>query len=220
MLAADTAGRMPTHQPLLVGPQFATILAAAQRDNAWAFERLYTDIAPAVVCYLRLQGAEDPEDLVNEVLLGAFRGLGGFDGDETGWRTWVFAIAHRRLVDDRRKRSRRVATVALDSLQGWEPAGQAAEEDALGRIELARLRASCERLSPDQRDVVLLRLVADLSVEQVAEALGKSSGAVKSLQRRGLEALRRELQTPSQPAGVSRLASPAITRARCASPDT
>ncbi len=217
----DTGNKiMSSRQPLLLDGQFATILAAARRNNAWAFERLYTGIAPAVAGYLRLQGAEDPEDLVNEVLLGAFRGLAGFAGDETAWRTWVFAIAHRRLVDDRRKRSRRVSTASLECLGEWEPMDPGADGAALGRVELSRLRASCERLSPDQRDVVLLRLVADMSLEQVAEALGKSTGAVKALQRRGLDALRAELSQSQPRKGVSRMRSPAITRMRCVSPDT
>ena len=61
---------------------------------------------------------------------------------------------------------------------------------ALGRGEVL---AMCGRLAPDQRDVVLLRIVGDLSIEQVAEALGRSSGAIKQLQRRAFEHLRKEI---------------------------
>jgi RNA polymerase sigma-70 factor (ECF subfamily) len=49
-------------------------------------------------------------------------------------------------------------------------------------------------LAPDQREVLTLRVVGDLTVEQVADVLGKSRGAVKSLQHRGVAALRRRLQ--------------------------
>ena len=67
------------------------------------------------------------------------------------------------------------------------------ESDVLARLGPERVRSLLGELSPDQRDVLLLRIVADLTVEQVAEALGKAPGAVKQLQRQGLGALRRRL---------------------------
>jgi RNA polymerase sigma-70 factor (ECF subfamily) len=69
----------------------------------------------------------------------------------------------------------------------------AAAEDALARISDQRVMAVLETLSPDQKAVILLRVIGDLSLEQVAEVLGKRTGAIKQLQRRGLAALKREL---------------------------
>ena len=66
-----------------------------------------------------------------------------------------------------------------------------AEDDALRRLATDRVREVCSRLAPDQRDVVLLRILGELTVEQVAGMLAKSPGAVKQLQRRGFEAIRR-----------------------------
>ena len=62
---------------------------------------------PAVTGYLRLHGAVEPDDLASETFIGVFTGLAGFSGDEGALRAWVFTIAHRRLVDDWRRRSRR-----------------------------------------------------------------------------------------------------------------
>ena len=62
-----------------------------------------------------------------------------------------------------------------------------------------RVRNLCEALSPDQRDVILLRLVSDLTVDAIAEALDKTPGAVKALQRRALAALRQVLQRQGVP---------------------
>ena len=70
-------------------------------------------------------------------------------------------------------------------------AGGDAEEAALRTIGTDRAVALCARLAPDQREVVLLRILGDLTVDQVAEVLGKSPGAVKQLQRRAFEAIRR-----------------------------
>lgn len=187
-----------------LGAQFPGILEAARDGDGWALTRLYRALAPAVTGYLRVQGAGDPEDLTSEVFLGAFRGLGRFSGDEEGFRSWVFSIAHARLVDDRRRRARRVPTLSCEGLDWSSPGAPDASDEALARVGLEEVLVLCGRLAPDQRDVVLLRLAGDLSLEQVAAVLGKSSGAVKSLQHRGLQSLRRELAENLRPQGVSR----------------
>ncbi|HET9691131.1 MAG TPA: sigma factor, partial [Acidimicrobiales bacterium] len=96
--------------------QVETVVAAASTGAAWAFEALYRDFAPAVVGYLRLQGASDPDDLSSEVFLGAFRGITQFRGGHAEFKTWLFSIAHRRLIDDRRRRSRQESRMARAEL--------------------------------------------------------------------------------------------------------
>lgn len=180
---------------------FATLLGAAQAGGEWAYERLYRALAPAVAGYLRVQGAADPEDLTSEVFERAFSNLGRFQGGEAQFRSWVFTIAHNRLTDERRRAARRpvrvegdIADLAADNL----PTGDA-EDDAVRRLATERVRRVCEGLVPDQRDVLLLRMLAGLTVEDIAEALGKTPGAVKALQRRGLAAIRRQMQNQGVP---------------------
>ena len=141
--------------------------------------------------YLRGQGASDPDGLANDVFLRVFTNLRTFAGPEESFRSWVFAIAHNVLVDDRRRAARRpqMGDPPLAE-QAW---GGSTEAEALSRLGTARVERLLQELTPDQRDVLLLRIVADLTVEQVAEALDKPPGAVKQLQRRGLAALRRRL---------------------------
>lgn len=172
------------------GADFAEVLTAARANEAWAFQRLFDELARPVAGYLRMQGAREPDDLVNEVFLGVFSALGNFEGDEGQFRSWVFTIAHRRLTDERRRLGRR-PVVSDDSVA--DPMGGDAEHDALCSIGNERARELLGRLAPDQRDVLLLRIVADLTVERTAETLGKTLGAVKALQRRGLAALRTEI---------------------------
>jgi RNA polymerase sigma factor (sigma-70 family) len=176
-----------------IGHGFDGILQAARTGAPWALERLYQELSPAVLGYLRVQGAGDPEDLTNEVFLGVFRRIPSFNGSEDAFRSWVFTIAHSRLIDDRRRAGRR-PQIADDVHDRPDPAGGDAEHDALDRLSSQRVQALCERLVPDQRDVLLLRLMAGLTVESIADALGKSEGAVKALQRRGLANLRKILE--------------------------
>lgn len=184
-----------------MGTAFDRVLAAARADAGWAYERLYRELAPSVCGYLRVQGAREPEDLTSEVFLGAFHGLSGFCGTEDQFRSWVFTIAHRRLTDDRRRVSHRppMADAAGDGRDPGERIGGDVEEDALRRLSAARVRALCERLPHDQRDVLLLRLVSDMTVDAVAQTLGKTPGAVKALQRRGLTTLREVFTTEGVP---------------------
>ena len=73
------------------------------------------------------------------------------------------------------------------------------EDDALRSAGDERVRQMLARLAPEQRDVLLLRIVGDHTVEQVAEAVGKTPGAVKALQRRGLRALSKEISSGGVP---------------------
>jgi len=183
-----------------VGEEFDGILAAAQARSGWAFERLYHALAPAVAGYLRLQGSSEPEDGTNEVFLSVFTSIGSFQGDEEQFRSWLFTIAHRRLIDERRRRGRRPSLAEGDPATAPERRGGDVEEEALRRLSVDRVRQLCEQLAPDQRDVLLLRMVSGLSIEQAAEALGKSPTAVKALQRRAVGAVRRRFERE----GVSR----------------
>ena len=185
---------------MATGLPFDDVLAAAQAGAAWAFETLYRDLSPAVTGYLRLHGAVEPDDLASETFLGVFTGLGGFRGDEDALRAWVFTIAHRRLVDDWRRRSRRPQ--AADDDAGLDRhVGGDVEDDAFLQLGAQGVHRLCALLPDDQRTVVLLRVLGDLTVEQVGQVMGRSVASVKALQRRGLRALRDELENSSEGVG-------------------
>ncbi|MDP9404209.1 MAG: RNA polymerase sigma factor [Actinomycetota bacterium] len=181
------------------GEAFDAVLAAAQTGAPWALERIYRAFAPAVAGYLRTQGSGEPDDVTSEVFIGAFRTLSSFNGGEGQFRSWLFTIAHRRLLDERRQLGRRATIVDSWAETPDAPALHDAEGEAMQLMASQRVRRLCERLVADQRDVLLLRLVGGLTVEEVATALDKSSGAVKALQRRGLTALRKILESEGVP---------------------
>ena len=172
--------------------EFDDVLAAAQRGAPWAFERVWVALSPVVTGYLRTQGSQEPEDLTSEVFVAVLRNIGRFAGTEAGFRSWVFTIAHRRLLDERRTLGRR--PVFADIAEAADlPSGDDVEAAAERLQRTAWVREVCERLSPDQRDVLLLRLLGRLTVEEVAAAVGKTPVAVKALQRRGFRAIGRTL---------------------------
>jgi RNA polymerase sigma factor (sigma-70 family) len=162
---------------------------SAQRGESWALTEIWHRYSPAVMAYLRGRGVADAEDMTSEVFLQVFRRIDRFKGGEADLRTFVFSVAHARYVDDRRRLARRgvEAEFVAEAHDGIAPS---AESDAHTALGTERVRTLIEALVPDQRDVLLLRIVADLSLEQTAEVLGKTVGAVKSLQHRGLAVLR------------------------------
>jgi RNA polymerase sigma-70 factor, ECF subfamily len=176
-----------------LGYDFAEILGQAQAGSPPALQWLYESVAGRVCGYARLHGSTEPDDLTSETFLRVFDHLGEFAGDEAGFRSWVFTIAHRLLIDEHRRTERRPQSVELSQPMNESVPGGNAESDALHEIESTNVTDVLADLAPDQREVLTLRVVGDLTVEQTAEALGKSRGAVKSLQHRGVAALRRRL---------------------------
>lgn len=176
-----------------LGTNFESVLQAARLGADWAWTAIYRDLAPDVLRYVRVQGASEPEDVLGEAFLSVVRRLENFEGGESEFRAWVFTIARNSLIDAWRRDGRRpVDYVAPDTLP---PVGEtsSAEEDVLRRDSYDRVVATLSRLSAQQREVVFLRLVVGLSIEETARVLSNTTGAVKSLQSRGLAAIRREI---------------------------
>lgn len=174
-------------------PGFDAVLAAAKQGDGRAFEQLYAAFCGPVAGFVRSRGMHDPDGIVNEAFLGAFTGLATFTGDEAGFEAWLFRIARNKLADELRRRSREPAT--YDQNIAADLAGGDVEADALAALGDEWVQRRLDALTPDQRDVLLLRVVADLPVDQTAEVLGKRPGAIKALQRRALRRLNRELRT-------------------------
>jgi RNA polymerase sigma-70 factor (ECF subfamily) len=188
-----------------------SVLDAARVGAGWALERIYGQLGGAVHGYLRSQGVDDPEGATNDVFLRVFGALDRFSGTPAAFRSWVFTIAHHLVVDQRRFASRRPRAVAVEQLPEPAACGHDPEAVALGRLGLERLRALLDLLTAEQRDVLLLRFVADLSLEEVAEAQGRTVGAVKAMQHRALASVRRLLEEIGE-VPVSRDAATTLAR--------
>ncbi|MCP5033864.1 MAG: RNA polymerase sigma factor [Actinomycetia bacterium] len=169
---------------------FSSMLSEANQGHGLGFEGLYRWLAPQITRFAAARDAEDPEGITNEVFLRAFRQLERFSGDSNAFRSWIFAIARNQLIDAHRASTRR-PQVSSSEIPERAAAGAEVEAlDILGSQRVARLLA---RLSDDQRDVILLRMIGDLSLRQVAAIVDKPLTAVKALQRRGLRRLHDEI---------------------------
>jgi RNA polymerase sigma factor (sigma-70 family) len=168
-------------------------LERARRGDPDAWTALYRWLAPQVLGYLRARGASEPDDVLGEVFVQAVRDLGSFEGGERDFRAWVFSIAHHRLIDEARRIARRPADpVPTEELVDHAESPDA-ETVAMARIGAGDVTRLIETLSEDQKAVLLLRVLGELTVSEVARVVGKRPGAVKQLQRRAIVNLRTEL---------------------------
>jgi RNA polymerase sigma-70 factor (ECF subfamily) len=173
----------------VVGDDFAAVLAAAQDGCEEDFAVLWRDANPSLLRYLRVLASEGAEDIAAETWVQVVRGLPRFTGDEAAWRAWLFTTARRRMLDQARL-SRRHPTAPLEELGAAEmPAAPDTEQLALDNIATEAAMALLSRLPVHQADVIMLRVLAGLDTEAVAEILGKSPGAVRVAAHRGLKTL-------------------------------
>lgn len=171
--------------------QFDDVFDRAQAGEETAWRALIDDLGGPLLGYLRARGAADPEGRLGDVYLDLARHVQGFSGNEHAFRGWVFLMARHRIVDERRARARRPDPVADDVPADFQRSDDEGVEDrVLAALEQDWVHAVLDELTDDQRDVILLRVIADLSLEETARALGKRVGAVKQLQRRAVLTLR------------------------------
>lgn len=181
--------------------EFQERLAAAKAGDEFAFVELFRSIQPALLRYLTTLGGALAEDAASDTWVSVLRGLDKFAGDESGWRAWVFTIAHSRLRDAQRRASRTPFPVdAEEALAGRaDDVDVAADVEEIFSTEAALTLIG--RLPRDQAEAVLLRHVAGLDVAQTARVLGKRAGAVRVAAHRGLKKLREVLASRGSDVG-------------------
>ncbi len=182
--------RRPMVHAMALSSRFDDVLAAAQHGSEWGWQQLLGEYGPAVQAYARTQGVTDPEDLLGQVLEGLVRGIDRLKGSEPAFRSWVFTIAHSRIIDDRRKARRRpqLSDRDIPDLAGPE-IDLHEHSDAFARQAALQL---LDQLPPKQRDVVALRTVAGLSVDQTARVLGQRAGSVRVSMHRAMQTLQKK----------------------------
>jgi RNA polymerase sigma-70 factor, ECF subfamily len=177
----------------------ATLITHAQRGDVNAIGRLYDRHRESIFRYLwiRLDDQQLAEDLTGDVFMRMLDALPRYQLQGLPFRAWLYRIAHNLLVDYFRKMNHQ-ATVPLDAVEE-----QGAEDDpgrTLEQILLSeRLQVALLRLESTQCEVVVLRFLAGLSLQETALTLGKTEAAIKALQHRGLSGLRRALEPLEEP---------------------
>jgi RNA polymerase sigma-70 factor (ECF subfamily) len=174
---------------------FPEVLHDAQAGGSNALSLLWQEYHHRIVRYLRIRARDQAEDIASETWITVARSLHRFRGDDEQFRAWLFTIAQRRLIDALRRAARR-PVIAAGSVESDVVVSMDDEPEARSLVadELAQAEALLRQLPDQQRDVIALRVLADLGVADVAEILGLSSSNVRVIQHRGLQRLRAMLE--------------------------
>lgn len=168
------------------------LVMRAKSGDHGAVTQIYERYAPAIYRYIyfRVGEAELAEDLQAEVFLRMLEGIQRYE--DRGWpiSAWLYRIAHDRTVDTIRRRRKRHHI----PFESWEGSCEGPEQVTIVQLEHEELRRTLEHLTAEQRKVIMLRFMADMSVQEVAQTLGRTEGSVKALQHRGLQSLARHLE--------------------------
>jgi RNA polymerase sigma-70 factor (ECF subfamily) len=175
---------------MTLGESFQPTMELARRGDRDAMAALYRDVQPQLLRFLRAREPVDGEDLASDVWLVLARKIPAFRGDEQRWLGLVFLVARRRLNDHWKQRARRRTDPAAGDDLADHPASADVEMDGIEKLTTERAVAFVlQHLTEKQADVVLLRVLAGLAIEEVARAVGMRPGHVRVVQHRALRRL-------------------------------
>lgn len=173
------------------------IIAQAQAGDANAFSQIYAMYAGHILRYLynRVQEFDGAQDLTQEVFVRVLKGIRGFEyRGEKSFLSWLYTIAGNVLIGQAR-RKHLVSTPLDNGVEIVDPRGQEAVHSVYNRVILQQ---AIDQLTEDQQQVLVLKFFADMTNQEIAQVIGRSEGAVKALQYRGLQALQQILERESR----------------------
>lgn len=167
------------------------LVERAKRDPM-AFGELYDRHFQMIYrfAYSRVGEQTGAEDVTSEVFMKALRGIGRYQDTGRPFSAWLYQIANNAIAD--RYRSAK-PTVDIGDVVGAAVAGPSLEDVAAQRDELRQIWTVVETLPGPQRTAMVLKFQEDMKIEDIAAAMGKSSGAVKLLIHRGVSRCRQQL---------------------------
>jgi RNA polymerase sigma-70 factor (ECF subfamily) len=142
--------------------------------------------------YYRIGDIHTAEDLAAEVFLRMIHSLPGYQHKGVSIQAWLYQIAHNLAIDHYRKARLRNHDPLEDHTLPHPDNVDATVQRSLDSEEL---KHALDRLHDDQREVIILRFIADMSIDEVSQVVQKTQDSVKGLQRRGLAALRQALES-------------------------
>jgi RNA polymerase sigma-70 factor (ECF subfamily) len=170
-----------------------SLVERAQQGDRLALEELYLLHFDRIYSYLHMSvgSRHDAEDLTTQTFVKMLEAIGRFQWRSVPFSAWLFRIAHNLAMDHFRANRRwQPEEEVPETVQGEE---SSAEEQALVALGETSMLALIERLSPEQRQVLTLKFVFRFSNAETAAILGKTEGAVKSLQHRALASLQKHV---------------------------
>jgi RNA polymerase sigma-70 factor (ECF subfamily) len=194
-MTTQSAARQNSHgMPAVHREAEADLVQRARSGDREAFGQLYEASLDRVYRYIyfRVTDDETAEDLTSKVFLRAWESIPRFKASGSPFIAWLYTIAHNAVIDYYRTRWQ---TAALDQIESLPSADPLPDEQYDTRFTARSLRECLQQLTAPQRDVVTMRLIDGMNTAEIAARLNKTSGEIRAIQMRGLQALAKILQT-------------------------
>ena len=169
------------------------LVRQAQQGDAEAFARLYEAYFDKIYRYINMKtrNETEAEDITQQVFMKMLRSISSYKPKGVPFSSWLYRIAHNQVVDFLRQQNKK-ATVDIEGLR-LPDTGDDPQQILEQQIDIHQLKEATQRLTQAQQEVLSLRFAGELSINQCAEIMGKSEGAIKALQHSAVAALRRVL---------------------------
>jgi RNA polymerase sigma-70 factor (ECF subfamily) len=192
---ANEAAGTTAPQRGLSSDELRLLVEQAQQGDRDALEELYLVHFDRIYSYLHMSvgNRHDAEDLTTQTFLKMLESIGKFRWRSAPFSAWLFRIAHNLAMDHFRASKRWQPEEEVPEPDPGE--GSAAEEEALESIGRRSMLELIENLSHEQKQVLTLKFVFSFSNGEAAKILGKTEGAVKSLQHRALVSLQKQISS-------------------------
>lgn len=169
------------------------LVKRAQRGNKQAIGKLYDQYQPHIYRFVwsRVQHQQTAEDMTGEIFMRMVKNLPHYQDSGNPFRAWLYRIARNLLTDYFRQSAKQVS---LDEVEHIMENTESLEMVVQHSITITSVTEALGQIDPEQREVVVMRFLVGLPIKEVAISLNKTVPAVKSLQHRGLQALRAVLE--------------------------
>lgn len=172
------------------------IVQQAKSGHSPSFGLLYDQYQPQIYrfIFLKVSHKEEAEDLTHQVFLSAWQNIARYEERNLPFSSWLYRIARNKVIDHyRTSRHHRPLDEALNLISSDEQLDQATDKS----LRLDLIRQTLLQATPEQQDVLIMRFVEDMPIKEVADSLGKTPGAVKLIQFRAINKIKKILQPPT-----------------------
>jgi RNA polymerase sigma-70 factor (ECF subfamily) len=170
------------------------LITSAVTGDSSAFGELYDHYQPMIYRFVavKVSRREEAEDITHQVFMSAWQNIKSYEHRGHPFSSWLYRIARNQVVDFYRSRRNDVALDSIDPEYFVAPAS--ADFSIPLKLEMEVVRQAMHQMKSDYQDVIILRFIEDLSLRETADALGKTEGAVKLMQHRAMNELKKLLK--------------------------
>lgn len=171
------------------------LIRGAKQGKTECFEKLYDYYLPPIYrfIYMKVSHREETEDLAHEVFLNAWQNIHGYTSRGFPFGSWLYQIARNKVIDYYRLKKTSLPLDAVDTEVDVSKLQQTLDAELDQELNLERVRLAIQELHGDQQDVILMRFMEDLSHDEIAQVMQKSTGAVRIIQHRALNTLKKRI---------------------------